>query len=85
MLCNGQDEIEKGLPPTPDTLHLGCSSYHLHTSHRFLSTWGTVMLEKVRKKKKKKKKRGPGKLHHLVEEDAAALCSSYHQIASNLP
>ena len=56
MLCNGQDEIEKGLPPTPDTLHLGCSSYHLHTSHRFLSTWGTVTLEKVRKKKKKKKK-----------------------------
>ena len=84
MLCNGQDEIEKGLPPTPDTLHLGCSSYHLHTSHRFLSTWGTVTLEKVRKKKKKKK-RGPGKLHHLVEEDAAALCSSYHQIASSLP
>jgi len=40
------------------------------------------MLEKVREKKKK---RGPGKLHHLVEEDAAALCSSYHQIASSLP
>ena len=43
MLCNRQDE--KGLPPTPDTLHLGCS-YHLHSSHRFLSTWGVVMLEK---------------------------------------
>ena len=28
-----------GLPPTPDTLHLGCS-YHLHSSHRFLSTLG---------------------------------------------
>jgi len=36
-LCNGQDE--KGLPPTPDTLHLGCSSYHVHSSHRFLSMW----------------------------------------------
>ena len=43
-LCYGQDE--KGLPPTPNTLHLGCT-YHLHTSHRFLSTWGAVtMLEK---------------------------------------
>ena len=28
-----------GLPPTPDTLHLGCS-YHLHSSHHFLSTLG---------------------------------------------
>ena len=37
---------QNGLPPTPDTLHLGCS-YHLHSSHRFLSTWGAVMLEKV--------------------------------------
>ena len=26
-----------GDAPTPDTLHLGCS-YHLHPSHRFLST-----------------------------------------------
>ena len=26
-----------GLPPTPNTLHLGCS-YHLHSSHHFLST-----------------------------------------------
>ena len=33
-----------GLPPTPDTSHLGCS-YHLHSSHRFLSTWGAVMLK----------------------------------------
>ena len=33
-----------GLPPTPDTLHLGCS-YHLHSSYHFLSTWGVVMLE----------------------------------------
>ena len=41
-----------GLPPTPDTLHLGCS-YHLHSSHRFLSTWGAVMLEKMNKTKKK--------------------------------
>ena len=34
-----------GLPPIPDTLHLGCSC-HLHSSHRFLSTWGAVILEK---------------------------------------
>ena len=31
-----------GLPPTPDTLNLGCS-YPLHSSHRFLSTWSVVM------------------------------------------
>ena len=36
-LCNGQDE--KGLPPTPDTSHLECSSYHVHSSHRFISMW----------------------------------------------
>ena len=35
---------QNGLPPTPDTLHLGCS-YLLHPSHRFLSTWGVVRLE----------------------------------------
>ena len=47
--CYGQDE--NGLPPTPDTLHLGCS-YRLHSSHRFLSTWGEVtMLEKKQTKK----------------------------------
>ena len=34
-----------GLPPTPYTWHLGCS-YHLHSSHHFLSTWGVVMLKK---------------------------------------
>ena len=34
-----------GLPPTPDTLHLGCSN-HLHFSHHFLSTWDAVMLGK---------------------------------------
>ena len=49
MPCFGQDK--KGLPPTPDTLRLGCS-YHLHSSHRFLSTWGAVtMLDKKKKKK----------------------------------
>ena len=30
---------QNGLPPTPNILHLGCS-YHLHSSHRFLFTWG---------------------------------------------
>ena len=35
-----------GLPPIPDTLHLGCSC-HLHSSRRFLSTWGVVMLKKI--------------------------------------
>ena len=34
-----------GLPPSPDTLHLGCS-YHLHSIHRILSTWRAVMLGK---------------------------------------
>ena len=33
-----------------DTLYLGCS-YHLHSSHSFLSTWGLVMLKKKPKKK----------------------------------
>ena len=46
-----------GLPPTPDTLHLGCS-YHLHSSHCFLSTLGVVMLKKKEKKKKKKRSLG---------------------------
>ena len=32
-----------GLPPTPDILHLGCS--YLHSSHRFLSILGAVMLK----------------------------------------
>ena len=40
-----------GLPPTPNTLHLGCS-YHLHSSHHFLSTWGAAMLGGKKKKKK---------------------------------
>jgi len=30
-------------------------SYHLHSSHRFLSTWGVVMLEKKEKKRERKK------------------------------
>ena len=52
LLCAGQN----GLPPTPDTLHLGCS-YHLHSSHHFLSTWGAVMLKKKKDLKKRKKKK----------------------------
>ena len=44
-----------GLPPTHDTLHLGYS-YHLHSSHRFLSTWGAVRLIQQKKKQKKNKK-----------------------------
>ena len=44
-----------GLPPTHDTLHLGYS-YHLHSSHRFLSTWGAVRLVQQKKKQKKNKK-----------------------------
>ena len=41
-------EGRNGLPPTADTLHLGCS-YNLHFSHRFLSTWGAVMLDKKKR------------------------------------
>ena len=37
---------QNGLPPTPNTLHLGCS-YHLHSSHHFLSTWRAIMLKKI--------------------------------------
>ena len=44
--------LQNGLRPAPDNLHLGCS-YHLHSSHSFLSTWGVVMLEKEKKKEKK--------------------------------
>ena len=50
-VCYGQDE--KGLPPTPGTLRLGYS-YHLHSSHCFLSTWGVVMLGKGKKKNTKR-------------------------------
>ena len=41
---------------TPNTLHLGCSSYHLHSSHHFFSTWGVVMLEITPQVEKRKKK-----------------------------
>ena len=40
---------QNGLPPTPNTLHFGCS-YCLHPSHPFLSTWGAVMLDHENKK-----------------------------------
>ena len=35
-------EGQNGLRPAPDNLNLGCS-YHLHSSHRFLSTWGASL------------------------------------------
>ena len=41
LLWAGQND----LPPTPNTLHLGCI-YHLHPSPRFLCTWGVVRLKK---------------------------------------
>ena len=37
---------QNGLPPTPVSLHLGCS-YHLHSSHHFLSTWHAIMLKQL--------------------------------------
>jgi len=43
-LLYGQNEMH-GLARTPDTLHLGCS-YHLHSSHHFLSTRGAVIKKK---------------------------------------
>ena len=74
LLCAGQN----GLRPAPDNLHLGCS-YHLYSSHRFLSTWGVLMLETNKKnikkilltcsmqsKKKKKKKTGKKIQDHLI-------------------
>ena len=45
---------QNGLQPTPDNLHLGCS-YHLHSSHCFLSTWGAVMLVTPQVERKKKR------------------------------
>ena len=42
---------QNGLPPTLDNLHLGCS-YHLQSSHHFLSTWGPVMLRKKKRQPK---------------------------------
>ena len=41
LLCAGRN----GLPPTPDTLHLG-PSYCLHPSHPFVSTWVAVNARK---------------------------------------
>ena len=41
------------MPPTLNTLHLGCS-YNLHSSHQFLSTWGAVMLKPKKKKEEKR-------------------------------
>ena len=41
-----------GLPPRPNTLHLGCS-YLLHFSHCFLSSCGVVMLRKIEIEKMK--------------------------------
>ena len=60
LLCTGRS----GLPPAPDTLQFGFS-YHLHTSHRFPSTWGAVMLkrkkegknEKLKEREKERKKK----------------------------
>ena len=50
-LLNSQFWAEQnGLPPTLDTLHLG-HSYHLHPNHRFLSTWGVVLLKEKTKQK----------------------------------
>ena len=52
---------QNGLPPTPNTLHLGCS-YHLHSSHHFLSTWGAVMLS------------GKKKINNDVEKSHKSAC-----------
>ena len=40
--------------PTQAHITIACTltSYYLHSSHRFLPTWGVVMLEKKKKKKK---------------------------------
>ena len=46
--------LQNGLRPAPDNLHLGCS-YHLHSGHSFLSTWGVVMLENYTPSGKKEK------------------------------
>ena len=38
------------MPPTTDNLHFGCS-YHLHSSHHFLSTWDAVILDLDKERK----------------------------------
>ena len=43
MVCYMQSS-QNGLPPTPNTLHLGCL-YRLHPSNYFLFTWGVVRLD----------------------------------------
>ena len=56
MLCKLMMAGRKG-PATVGLHPILCTwdavaSYHLHSSHRFLSTWGVVMLEKIKKHKK---------------------------------
>ena len=52
LLWAGQND----LPPTPDTLHLGCS-YQLHSSHNFLSTLGACGYAKNNNIKNKTKQK----------------------------
>ena len=54
------------LRPAPDNLHLRCS-YHLHSSHSLLSTWGVVMLEtKTKNKQKKNAVSNPGPKVYII-------------------
>ena len=63
-----------GLPPTPDILYLGCS-YHLHSSHRFLSTSGVVMLEKKQTNKQKKQEEKHNKEMYVLFRVKRHTCS----------
>ena len=65
---------QNGLPPTPDTLYLGCSC-HLHSSHCFLSTRGAVMLEKTTKIKKKLPQKWQSGYNFVVNK-TSYYCSS---------
>ena len=64
-----------GLPPTPDTLKLGCV-YHLHCCHRFLSTWGAVMLITPQVERKRNKVMNEWMNEWMLRKATKCLCMS---------
>lgn len=67
-----------GLPITLDTLNLGCS-YQLHSSHRFVSTWGVVMLNKRKKKESEKSFQSYGRSECETLIDGVSQTISWQQ------
>ena len=79
--CYGQDEI--GLPPTPDTSHLGCS-YFLHSSHHFLSTLGAVMLKQQQQQQQQQKKTKQDVHNQIVNTTTYIHMYKYKNVANKL-